>query len=62
MWLSCHGTKAICDEVGLDERTVQEFLQKSADLEELPKPRTSAISHDSDFKAQIYSVWNFAKA
>ena len=37
-------------------------MQQIPETERLPKPVKSAISHDSDFKAQIYSVWNFPKA
>ena len=33
-------------------------MQKNQKTEELPKSDFAAISHDSDFKAQIYSAWN----
>ena len=62
MWLACYSQTDIAEEVGVHEDTVSEFLQKIRKTEELPKSEKSAISHDTEFNHQIYSVWNFPKA
>lgn len=62
MWLACHTQQDIGDAVGVDHATVARFLQDLCKTESLPKCTKSAISHETDFDLQIYSVWNFPKA
>ena len=62
MWLACHDQREIAEAVGVTSETVSTFLQNIQKTETLPKSDFSAISHDTDFSPQIYSVWNFPKA
>jgi len=62
MWLACCSHAEIAEAVRLDRTTVTKELQDMCETEELPKSIISAISHDTDFDHQIYSVWNFGKA
>lgn len=63
MWLACHTQQVIGDAVGVDQKTVSNFLQNLEKTEALPKILKSAISHEGDFDhKQIYAIWNFAKA
>lgn len=47
MWLACHTQEKIADAVGLEQRSVGQVLEKSAELPESLKP---AASHAVDFK------------
>jgi len=54
MWLACHTQAEIAERVGLELRTVREFLQKSSEKE---------VNRDSElfrnFDPQIYTHKNF---
>jgi hypothetical protein len=56
MWLACHDTEAIAVAVGLAERTVREFTQKTAE-----KYAQDSGAIFRDFEPQLYQEWRFAK-
>ena len=72
LWLACWNQEDIADEVGVDQKTVSNFLQNLGKTDCVAKILKSANHEDVDFigdgtdknrgDRQVYSIWNFAKA